>query len=183
MFRTTTLPTFVKTKGPKRRPWDTSHPSLTMHPGGYIQVSFVGWNNSYNYETTQVSHVFSAIYRGGHHLYRLGVEGICFGTCAAQRSPKKPCSGKVSCESLIVCCTTPANGVMSLEKIGETSIYLAKWFIIVHQPRFPWKKGNSLSKPPFGVGEPCEVAMKFDQIQDHSGQRGRFQNLVKVEHF
>ena len=30
--------------------------------------------------------------------------------------------------------------------------------IIFHQPRFPWNKGNSLSKPPFAVRS-CEVAI------------------------
>ncbi len=30
--------------------------------------------------------------------------------------------------------------------------------IIFHQPRFPWNKGNSLTKPPFGVRS-CEVAI------------------------
>ena len=32
--------------------------------------------------------------------------------------------------------------------------------IIFHQPRFPWNKGISLTKPPpFGVRDPCEVAI------------------------
>ena len=31
--------------------------------------------------------------------------------------------------------------------------------IIFHQPRFPWNKGNSLTKPPFGGNRSCEVAI------------------------
>ncbi len=36
---------------------------------------------------------------------------------------------------------------------------LAKLSIIFHQPRFPWNKGISLTKPPFGENRPCEVAI------------------------
>ena len=35
--------------------------------------------------------------------------------------------------------------------------------IIFHQPRFPWNKGISHTKPPFGGNRSCEVGMKFDQ--------------------
>ena len=35
--------------------------------------------------------------------------------------------------------------------------------IIFHQPRFPWNKGTSLTKPPFGVRS-CEVAIIWPDI-------------------
>ena len=35
--------------------------------------------------------------------------------------------------------------------------------IIFHQPRFPWNKGNSLTKPPFGVRS-CEVAIIWPEL-------------------
>ena len=40
----------------------------------------------------------------------------------------------------------------------EASIYKSGQIIIFHQPRFPWNKGISLTKPSFGVRS-CEVAI------------------------
>ena len=40
--------------------------------------------------------------------------------------------------------------------------------IIFHQPRFPWNKGISLTKPPFGVRS-CEVAIVWPDVW-HSPQ-------------
>ena len=39
-----------------------------------------------------------------------------------------------------------------------TSQHRSGQLLIFHQPRFPWNKGNSLTKPQFGV-RLCEVAM------------------------
>ena len=36
--------------------------------------------------------------------------------------------------------------------------------IILHQPRFPWNKGMSLLKPPFGVKNSCEVATIWPEM-------------------
>ncbi len=42
-------------------------------------------------------------------------------------------------------------------------IYISGQIIVFHQPRFPWNKGISLSKPPFGVRS-CEVAIIWQDI-------------------
>ena len=42
-------------------------------------------------------------------------------------------------------------------------IYIPGQIIIFHQPRFPWNKGTSLTKPPFGVRS-CEVAIIWPDI-------------------
>ena len=42
------------------------------------------------------------------------------------------------------------NSLVEHYVVGWFIIYLAK-FIMFHQPRFPWNKGISLTKPPFGV--------------------------------
>ena len=42
-------------------------------------------------------------------------------------------------------------------------IYISGQIIIFHQPRFPWIKGISLTKPPFGVRS-CEVAIIWPDI-------------------
>ena len=42
-------------------------------------------------------------------------------------------------------------------------IYISGQIIIFHQPRFPWNKGISLTKPPFGVRS-CEVAIIWPDI-------------------
>ena len=40
--------------------------------------------------------------------------------------------------------------------------------MIFHQPRFPWNKGISLTKPPFGGNRSCEVVIIWpDQIYKH----------------
>ena len=45
-----------------------------------------------------------------------------------------------------------------------TYIYhISGQIIIFHQPRFPWNKGISLTKPPFGVRS-CEVAIIWPDI-------------------
>ena len=41
--------------------------------------------------------------------------------------------------------------------------YISGQLIIFHQPRFPWNKGISLTKPPFGVRS-CEVAIIWSDI-------------------
>ncbi len=38
-------------------------------------------------------------------------------------------------------------------------IQLSGQIIMFHQPRFPWNKGISLTKPPFGENRSCEVAI------------------------
>ena len=42
-------------------------------------------------------------------------------------------------------------------------IHISGQIIIFHQPRFPWNKGISLTKPPFGVRS-CEVAIIWPDI-------------------
>ncbi len=37
--------------------------------------------------------------------------------------------------------------------------------IIFHQPRFPWNKGISLTKPPFGGNRSCEVAINWPDVK------------------
>ena len=49
--------------------------------------------------------------------------------------------------------------------------------IIFHQPGFPWNKGISLPKPPFGVRS-CEVAIIWPE--DIDSQRHQRQSLVNV---
>ena len=39
------------------------------------------------------------------------------------------------------------------------SYQISGQIIIFHQPRFPWNKGISLTKPPFGGNRSCEVAI------------------------
>ena len=39
------------------------------------------------------------------------------------------------------------------------NVYVSGQIIIFHQPRFPWNKGISLTKPPFGGNRSCEVAI------------------------
>ena len=52
----------------------------------------------------------------------------------------------------------------STNQVLWLQIHWASWYkksgqiIIFHQPRFPWNKGISLTKPPFGVRS-CEVAI------------------------
>ena len=41
--------------------------------------------------------------------------------------------------------------------------FISGQIIIFHQPRFPWNKGISLTKPPFGVRS-CEVAIIWPVI-------------------
>ncbi len=41
--------------------------------------------------------------------------------------------------------------------------YISGQILIFHQPRFPWNKGISLTKPPFGVRS-CEVAIIWSDI-------------------
>ena len=43
--------------------------------------------------------------------------------------------------------------------------YLSGQIIIFHQPRFPWNKGISLTKPPFRVRS-CEVAIIWPDLFD-----------------
>ena len=46
----------------------------------------------------------------------------------------------------------------SSKRSFESHLDLSGQIIIFHQPRFPWNKGISLTKPPFGVRS-CEVAI------------------------
>ena len=65
----------------------------------------------------------------------------------------------------------------SIETNGNNNRYMdyieSGQIMIFHQPRFPWNKGISLAKPPFGVGS-CEVAIiwpdRMDYIVLHSHQ-------------
>ncbi len=53
----------------------------------------------------------------------------------------------------------------------DHTLILSGQIIIFHQPRFPWNKGISLTKPPFGGNRSCEVAiiwpdsMRWDMFQ------------------
>jgi len=55
------------------------------------------------------------------------------------------------------------DGKVGMEEAPFLPYILAKWNIIFHQPRFPWNKGISLTKPPFGVRS-CEVARIWPDI-------------------
>ena len=49
-------------------------------------------------------------------------------------------------------------------KVGmKYDLYISGQITIFHQPRFPWNKGNSLTKPPFGMRS-CEVAIIWPDI-------------------
>ena len=41
---------------------------------------------------------------------------------------------------------------------ASRNLHVSAQNLIFHQPRFLWHKGRSLTKPPFGVRDPCEVA-------------------------
>ena len=42
--------------------------------------------------------------------------------------------------------------------------YVSGQIIIFHQSRFPWNKGGSLTKPPFGGNRSCEVAIIWPDV-------------------
>ncbi len=54
-------------------------------------------------------------------------------------------------------------GLMSLSPIISGQI------IIFHQSRFPWNKGISLTKPPFGENRSCEVAIIWPDYMENIG--------------
>ena len=53
--------------------------------------------------------------------------------------------------------------LITATKTREYDTNISGQIIIFHQPRFPWNKGISLTKPPFGVRS-CEVAIIWTEI-------------------
>ena len=58
-----------------------------------------------------------------------------------------------------------SSGIMAagFMDICSKSRHLSSQIMIFHQPRFPWNKGISLTKPPFGVRS-CEVAIIWPDL-------------------